>query len=138
MRLTREQILERGAQLQMERELVVIPELGGDVYVRGMSGAERDQFEEGLRVRTGRRAGQTDLRNFRARFAVRVIVDEQGQRLLEDGDIGVLGRLPASTLDRIIATCTRLSGQTEEELRDLGNASASAASDGSASHSPEN
>lgn len=138
--LTREQILEAARAAKIERALLTVPELGGDIYVRGMSGKERDKFEEGLRIRNGKKTGQSDLRNFRAQLAVRVIVNEAGERLLNDSveDVDVIGRLPAGVLDRIIAKCQELSGKAEEEIEYLGNGSASpAASDASptSSHS---
>lgn len=125
--LTGDQIREAVRNTKIERELLTVPELGGEIYVRGMSGKERDKFEEGLRIRTGRKAGQSDLRNFRATLAVKVIVNENGERVLNDGDADLFGKLPAGVLDRIIAKCTDLSGKAAEEVEELGNDSASPA-----------
>lgn len=137
--LTGDQIREAARNAKIDREQLVVPELGGAIYVRGMSGKERDKFEEGLRIRKGSRAGQSDLRNYRATLAVKVIVDESGERLLNDGDAELFGRLPAGVLDRILQKCQQLSGKAEEEIDDLGNDSASAAaSGGTASSSPSN
>ena len=137
--LTRDQLLEAARSARIERDRLYVPELGGEIWVRGMSGIERDKFEEGLRIRRGKRAGQTDLRNFRAQLAVRVIVNEQGERLLNDLDADIFGKLPAGVLDRIIGRCTELSGKAAEDIEDMGNGSASpAASDGSSSISPSN
>lgn len=136
MTLTRDQMIEAAKNARIERDKLLVPELGGEIWVRGMSGIERDKFEEGLRIRKGKRAGQSDLRNFRAQLAVRVIVDDQGQRVLNDLDADIFGRLPAGVLDRIITRCNELSGKAQEELDDLGNDSASpAASDDSSSSS---
>lgn len=132
--LTGDQIREAARAAKIERALLVVPELGGEIYVRGMSGRERDRFEEGLRIRKGARVGQSDLRNFRAQLAAKVIVDEKGERLMNDSeeDVALLGRLPAGVLDRILAKCNELSGKAAEEIDDMGNDSASgAASDGS-------
>jgi hypothetical protein len=133
--LTRDQILEAARSVRIERELLTVPELGGDIYVRGMSAKERDRFEEGLRIRKGKKAGQSDLRNFRAQLAVKVIVSEDGERLLNDSpeDVDVIGKLPAGVLDRVLAKCTELSGKAEEEIEDLGNGSASPAVSGGSS-----
>lgn len=131
--LTRDQILEAVRHAKIERDQLTVPELGGDVWVRGMSGTERDRFEEGLRIRKGKRAGQSDLRNFRAQLAVRVLVTEAGARILTDGDAEIFGTLPAGVLDRIISRCTELSGKADEEIDDLKNGSAPAPSDGSVS-----
>lgn len=123
MGLTRDDMLRAAREARIQRDKLTVPELGGDIYVRGMSGKERDEFEEGLRIRRGRKAGQSDLRNFRAKLAVKVIVNEDGQRILTDEDATVFGQLPAGVLDRIITRCSELSGLAEEEADDLGNAS---------------
>ena len=125
MSLTRDQIPQAARTAKIERDKLHVPELGGDIYVRGMSGKERDEFENDLRIRKGKRAGQNDLRNFRARLAVKVIVTEDGQRILNDDDAGIFGQIPAGVLDRILSRCTELSGMADEEAEDLGNASAS-------------
>jgi hypothetical protein len=135
--LTREQLLEAARNARIERDTLLVPELGGEIWVRGMSGIERDKFEEGLRIRRGRRAGQSDLRNFRAQLAVRVIVNDQGERLLNDLDADIFGKLPAGVLDRIIGRCTELSGKAQEEVDELGNDFGSqGVGDGSSSNSP--
>lgn len=121
--LTREQILDGAKKAKIGQLPLVVPELGGTIFVRGMSGKERDKFEEGLRIRKGSRAGQSDLLQFRAKLACKVIVSEDGVRLLNDGpdDITILGDLPAGVLDRIIAKCTDQSGLAQEEVADMGN-----------------
>lgn len=125
MSLTRDQILQAARNAKIERDTLHVPELGGYIFVRGMSGTERDEFEEGLRIRKGRRTGQADLRNFRARLAVKVIVTEDGQRIMQDEDAKIFGQMPAGVLDRIISRCTELSGMADEEAEDLGNVSGS-------------
>ncbi len=121
------------AAANLPREKVDLPELAldGDVYIRATSGRERDDFEESLRIKKGRNKGDTDLHNFRAKLAVRCLVDEDGARILEDDDASILGELPVSVLNRIMEVINRLSGTTPAEEEALGNGSASAAaSDG--------
>ena len=136
MSLSRDQILQAARNAKIQLDKLHVPELGGDIYVRGMSGKERDEFEEGLRIRKGKRTGQSDLRNFRARLAVKVIVTEDGQRILQDDDAAIFGQMPAGVLDRIISRCTELSGMADEEAEDLGNGSGSVDGGGSSSNSP--
>lgn len=131
MALTRDQILQAARNAKIQRDKLHIPELGGDIYVRGMSGKERDEFEEQNKFRKGRKAGQVDGRNFRAKLAVRVIVTEDGERILNDDDATIFGQMPAGVLERIISRCTELSGMTDEEVDDAKNGSASAGSDAS-------
>lgn len=136
--LTGEQIRDAARKAKQPQKLITVPGLG-DVWVRGMSGRERDKFEEGLRIKSGKRAGQSDLKNFRARRAVQLIVNEDGSRALNDGDADLLGNLSDTVLDQILYEVNELSGVGEEAAEELGNDSASqTASDGSVSSSPTN
>lgn len=139
-RLTRDQMIEAIRNIRIERAEMHIPELGGSVFVRGMSGKERDKFEESLRIKQGKRSGQSDLRTFRARHLSQILVDEHGARLFNDSDadIDLLGKLPSGVMDRIIQKCSELSGKGDEEVEVLGNGSArEGASDDSSSTSLE-
>lgn len=109
-------------------------ELGrlGIVYVRGMTGKERDAWEASLMRGRGaeRRA---DTRNARARLAVRCLVDAQGNRLFKDDDAEKLGNIRVDYLQKVFEAAQRLSGVTDSDLDDLGKSSGSA--DGGASSS---
>ena len=136
-----DQIRQASRESRIEREELQVPEFGGAIFVRGMSGSERDKLEESFRIKKGRKAGQVDLRNFRASRVSRVVVNAEGERLLNDteSDIAMLGRFPSGVLDRIIAKSEELSGRDPEEVDDLKNDSASpAASAASSSISLEN
>lgn len=106
--LTRDAIL--GVQ-DLKTERVPVPEWGGDIYVRGMSGAERDAFEQSLMV-----GDKFTPDNVRARLAARCICDEKGERLFSDADIVVLGAKNAAALDRVYDVAQRLSGIGKKDL----------------------
>lgn len=123
--LNRDSIL---ASDDLPRELVAVPEWGGDVYVRTLTGTERDAFEAAsLRVTgTGKkRKTEANTVNFRSRLAVLVCSDEQGQRIFKDEDAGVLGRKSAAALDRIADVALRLNHMTEDAVEDAEGNSAS-------------
>uniref|UniRef100_A0A6M3IYH5 Putative tail assembly chaperone n=1 Tax=viral metagenome TaxID=1070528 RepID=A0A6M3IYH5_9ZZZZ len=113
--LTRDQILNID---DTKKELVPVPEWGGDVWVRNMSGKERDSFEEETFLAKGPDNKQ-NWTNMRARLCVRCIVDEAGNRLFEDKDVDYLGAKNACALDRIFAVAQRLSGIGKKDLEDL-------------------
>lgn len=120
------------APANLERELIALPELAkfglvGNIWVTASRASGRDDFEESSRIKKGRNKGDTDLSNFRARLAVRCLVDDDRERILEDDDAFILGELPVKVLNRIMAAINRLDGVTEEEKEALGNASASGA-----------
>lgn len=112
--LTRDAIL---AATSIRREVVEVPEWGGQVLVRGLTGTERDQLEAGTLKGIGKNA-QADMRNFRARLAALSICDETGKRLFSDSDIAALGQTSAAALDRVADAAMRLSGIKAEAVED--------------------
>src|SRR6266481_4634258 len=63
-------------------ELVLIPEWRGAVYVRALSGTDRDSLEaETLEQGKPGQPAKVRSQDFRARLAVRAIVTRQGARL---------------------------------------------------------
>ena len=108
--LTRDEILR--AQ-DLETVEVDVPEWGGVVRVRGLTGAERDALEaEAAELRR-------PLDNFRARYVARCIVDENGERIFSDEDIEALGRKSAAALNRVFEAAVSLSALTEEDVEAL-------------------
>ena len=63
--LKRDEILQ-AADIQVL--LVSVPEWGGDVYVKGMTGAERDKFEASIVEQRGK-AQTMNMANIRAKLA---------------------------------------------------------------------
>ena len=133
MLLTREQIL---TAEDLPKELVPCPEWGGDVYVRTLSGTERDDFENSLWEGTGKDRAYTG-RHIRAKLCARTICDEQGQRLFSDADVEALGQKSSRALDRCADVARRLCGMTAEEVQALAKNSESDPTDASGSGSRE-
>jgi hypothetical protein len=127
--LTREQILE---VKDLQFEDVEVPEWGGTLRVRGLTGIERDRFEETILDQRGKNV-KVKMTNLRARLVVLSVVDEQDQALFTQNDIGVLGRKSAAALQRVFNVAQRLSGFSDEDLEELAKNSSDAQSDGSIS-----
>ena len=103
--LTKEAIL---AADDLPRERVTVPEWGGDVFVRTMTGTERDAFEASL-IGTG--SGKDGrLENVRARLVSLALCSESGERLFDDAEIVALGKKSARALDRVFGVAQRLNG----------------------------
>ena len=103
---------------------VHIPEWADDVYVRSLSGAERDAFEEGNLIRErNKKSGAMNydvrLQNAKVRLVILTLCDEQGNRLLEDSDEGVLAGKNAAAINRIYSVAASMSGITDEDLEEL-------------------
>jgi len=115
MRLSRDDVLKAE---DLTTEEVEVPEWGGSVLVRGLTGRERDEFEVSMAVRHGGQMVQ-DYTNTRAKLAARCIVDEDGQRLFTDSDVAALGEKSAAAMDRIFTVASRLSGLGETDMENL-------------------
>ena len=115
MLLDREAILKAN---DIEKREVYIPEWGGSVYVRGMTGRERDQFEASI-IRQRGRDTEINMKNARAKLVVMCTVDQEGNRLFTDADVAPLADKSAKALDRIFAVAQELSGITREDMEEL-------------------
>lgn len=110
--LNRDSIL---AASDLPTEEVPVPEWGGSVYVRTMSGTERDSFEQSI-VDAKKGNGMV---NVRARLAVRVLCDDKGGRLFADSDADALGKKSGKALDRVFEVAQRLCGIGAKDVKEL-------------------
>lgn len=115
MSLTKEAILGIN-DLQLQE--VEVPEWGGSVYVRGLSGAERDAFEASVVEQRGKIA-KVNMVNLRAKLLVLTICDEKGEQLFTHADIEALGQKSAVALQRLFDIASSLSGLSAEDAEDL-------------------
>jgi len=100
----------------LKRELVPVPEWGkGAVYVRTMTGEERDAYDQS---NVGENEN-VDLVNFRAKLLARTIVDEKGERIFTDDDINQLGKKSSLALNRLFEVAQRLNGLGAREMEEM-------------------
>jgi len=122
--LTKEQIL--GAH-DLKRLRVDIPEWDGHVFVKTITAAERDGFENAIYGSKKR----LDISNVRARMTAISTVDETGKRLFSEKDIKALGQKSAMALDRIFMAACKLNGMRPEDIEELEKNSSTARRDSS-------
>jgi hypothetical protein len=128
MRLSKEDILKAE---DLTTEEVDVPEWGGSVLVRGMTGRERDALEVSMRdERTGQRRPDA-LANIRSKIVARCVVDDEGVRLFADADIAALGEKSAAATDRLFDVASRLSGMSDDDQEKMTRDFALADGDGS-------
>jgi hypothetical protein len=106
-------------------EAIPVPEWGGDVYVRTISGTERDKFEEAY--------SEQKMKAFRVRFLVLTLADESGERLFADADIDALGNKSSVVINRLFDKAWQHNAFTDAAVEALGNGSPTAPSEGSTS-----
>ncbi len=101
-------------------QLVEVPEWGGSVWVKGLSGSERDAFEVSLLQGKGKNR-EVNLRNLRAKLVARSCVADAngGGRLFTETDVTALGGKSAAALNRVFTAAQHISGLTEEDVEEL-------------------
>ena len=140
MALNRDAIL--GA-VDVQTEKVDVPEWGGDVIVRGLTGDELDNFQGSIRqfrpTFDGKGMEAVLVQDgMRSKLLVKCLVDEAGERLFTDQDASALGAKNGAVIDRLYDVAARLSGLSEEEKAELeGNSETASEAAGSSSPSPE-
>ncbi|MFE0101152.1 hypothetical protein [Streptomyces sp. NPDC059009] len=115
MLLSRDQILKVD---DLKTEDVDVPEWGGSVRLRMLTGAERDSFEQSM-IDTRGGKQKTNLANFRARLIARCVVTDTGERMFSPPDIDALGRKSAAALGRLFDACQRMNGFSAADVEEL-------------------
>lgn len=107
MILSKEQILEAS---DLKAQPVEVPEWGGTVLVRSMTGADRDAFEASMVTVHPDGSRTPEMRNLRAKLVALTLVDEAGNRLFDVADIPRLAAKSAAALERVFEAAQRING----------------------------
>jgi hypothetical protein len=119
--------LDRKKLLEKEKLEIIKVDLGKDefVYVRQMTGRERDVFEQSLLKKNKDSKGNTigyeqATEDFRAKLAVVTVCDEEGKPILQPGDYAILSQnMSAKRLEMIINVAQKLNAISEEDKEGL-------------------
>lgn len=106
-------------------DAIPVPEWGGDVFVKTLSGLERDAFEESY--------SEQKMKSFRVRFLVLTLCDDSGERLFADGDVESLGKKSSVVINRLFEKAWGHNAFTTEAVESLGKDSPTDQSVGSIS-----
>ena len=99
-------------------ETVDVPEWGGVVRVKTMTGTERDAFDQ--MVLEGRGSDKAaNIRNFRSKICVCCICDGDGNRLFANGDVDIVGKKSSIVLDRISESASKLNALGRKDIEEL-------------------
>lgn len=111
MMLTKEQIL---AAADLPLTEVEVPEWGGTCYLRPLTAGDAGQLQSEMAAADGQVPG-----DFRARLVARCLVDAEGARLFEDGEIAVLAAKSATVVARLFDQCSRMNALGAEDVETL-------------------
>jgi hypothetical protein len=92
---------------------VQVPEWGGVVAIRVMTGTERDKFESEFV------GGSKSVEMVRAKLVAKCLCDENGERLFSEADIPQLGEKSAAVLDRLFSECMKLNRFTKDDVEEM-------------------
>jgi hypothetical protein len=99
-------------------ESVNVPQWGGDVLVRGMTGKERGVWQQSLKTGRGAKA-DVDLTYVQASLCQLCLVDESGKRLFAYNDVHALAEKSAGALEIVAKVAMRLSGLDDSDMESL-------------------
>lgn len=105
--LTKEQILNCN---DVKLEKVAVPEWGGEIYVKSISGKERDAVDSFI-ASAGRGSSYP---GFRALLCTYAICDETGQSLFTPSDVQALEAKNAVVLQRVFDKALAVNGMSAE------------------------
>jgi biotin synthase-related radical SAM superfamily protein len=113
----------------LKREVVPVPEWGGDVVARELTAAERDAYQ--MRMMATDERGQMligenkqpvidaeKVATARLWLVAYGMIDEAGQRVFGNGDLELIGQMPNEIVERISAAVRRLSGLGEDAVEE--------------------
>lgn len=115
MILSKEQILSAN---DIQFEDVDVPEWGGTVRIRVMTGLERDAWEASVFSDDDGKSTMNKA-NFRASLIARCLSDESGEMLFSESDILTLGKKSSKALDRVFKVASRINGISKQGQEDL-------------------
>lgn len=127
--LSREDILKVD---DIQVELIEVPGWGGNVFVKGMTGAERDRFEASV-IDVNSKKQRIDMTDLRAKLCAETICDEGGKKLFTPSDIKELTKKSAAALQRVFEVAQKLSGITDDDVEELAEGLEDSPFEGSAS-----
>jgi hypothetical protein len=99
----------------LPKRRVEIPEWGGHVFVRELTGTERDEYEQRfVNVATGER--RPNVPNMRAWLVTMCAIDDKGKRLFVNAQVDAVGSKSAGVLTRLFEVAADLNGLSDDSV----------------------
>ena len=127
--LNKDQILKAD---DLKTSIEDVPEWGGKVKIKQMTGSERDAFEQATYRKNGKDY-EVNMKDMRARLCASCIIDDKGVRIFDDADIVELSKKSAIVLDRLFTACQELNSLSQKDVEELGKELGQTQTDGSIS-----
>lgn len=95
---------------------IEVPEWGGTILLRSMTGAQRNNYEHWAHQQS--KADSPDYRGIRERLISCCAVDESGSPLFTEEDIAALAAKNSEVIDRLHEQCQKLCGMDADAVED--------------------
>tara|TARA_B100000519_G_scaffold129294_1_gene111643 strand:+ start:8568 stop:8948 length:381 start_codon:yes stop_codon:yes gene_type:complete len=95
-----------------------IPELGGSIWIKGMTVTERSRFERQFRTRKGD-TNERKMNEIRQRMLVACVCNADGQQLLTEADIEAIGKQRADIVERLVNAAQIACGMSTDDMEDI-------------------
>jgi hypothetical protein len=100
-------------------EFVPTPEWPCDLYVKSLTGSDRDAWEGSLLVKNGKGRREVSYQDIRAKLVAKTACDAEGNLLFKTSDVIALGKKNSAALSRVFDVARKLSGLTEDDVKEL-------------------
>jgi hypothetical protein len=98
------------AASDLTTEQVEVPEWGGAVIIRGMTGTQRDAYENSLMVKDADGKYRVDTENMRVKLVLYCAVDEAGKQLFDASELTALAGKSAAVIERLFTAAQNING----------------------------
>lgn len=108
MSLTKDKIL---SAIDAKTESVEVPEWGGSILLRVMSGRQRNNYEFWAHAESNKKS--PDFRGIRERLIVACAIDDHGKALFDEKDVDALSEKNSEVIDRLHKACQKINGMDD-------------------------
>jgi hypothetical protein len=98
------------AASDLDTVMVDVPEWGGSVIIRAMSGLQRDLYETSLMEQQDDGTYKVNTENMRSKLVCFTAVDEAGISLFSGDDLALLAAKSAAVLERLFDAAQKING----------------------------
>lgn len=106
----------------LRRELMDVPEWGGELYVRGFTALEKEEVEmrsmQMVDIATGQIKDARQMAGLKAWIVARCTVDSDGTRIFTDADMDGLQGKNAEVISRLADVAGRLSKLSVDDVEE--------------------
>jgi len=109
------------AAVDIKTQIVPVPEWGGDVYVKNLSGSEREEYESSLYVMDNGKpvVSVRSMASAKLRLCALSLCDDKGGRIFDIKEVAELGKKSSTAIDRVYDAILEVSGLSKEIVAEL-------------------